>query len=172
MPEVNESIWNINGLYSCHLTLVVQQKAVTKNLTAGSCGAAVMLYDSLDTVMLVCLIKYILFWNAIPIRNCSFPHYFPHSWELKTFTLAWPSQYRISHFLWQNTKSIRSTLTTKALRMAFRFPSAQLIPFYLSIWPQPLLGDCEAIRGPYRSPSFCSPRFLSHHIIIKVSISY
>lgn len=128
------------------------QKTVTKNLIAGSYRAAVMLYNSLDTAMLVCLLMYIFFQNAIPIRNCSFRHYFPHIWELKAFTLNWPSQYRISHFLWQNTKSIRPTLTTKALRMASRLPSAQLIPSYLSIWPQPLLGDCEAVQGPLQIP--------------------
>lgn len=137
-----------------NLHFLVQQKAVTKNLIAGSCGWAVVMYNSLDTTMLVHLLKSLLFWNAIPISNCSFHHYFPHSWELKTFTVAWPSQYRISHFLWQNTKSIRLTLTAKALRMASRFPSAQLIPFYLSIWPQTLLGDCEAIRGPLQIPLF------------------
>lgn len=149
-----------------NLHFLVQQKAVTKNLIAGSCGRAVIMYNSLDTTMLVHLLKCLLFWNAIPISNCSFRHYFPHSWELKTFTVTWPSQYRISHFLWQNTKSIRPTLTTEAPRMASRFPSAQLIPFYLSIWPQTSLGDCEAVRGP-----FYSHRFLSH-VIIKMSNSY
>lgn len=115
--------------------------------------------------------KNIFFPDAIPIRSYSFCHYFPHIWELKTFPLTSPSQHRISHFLWQHTKSIRPALTTKALRMSSRISSAQPIPSYPSIWPEPLLGDCEAVWGPPLdpSPSFfpscCFPGLLSHFVI-------
>lgn len=55
--------------------------------------------------------------------------------------------------------------------MSSGIPSAQPIPSYPSIWPEPLLGDCEAAWGPPLDPSpsffssFCFPGLLSHFVI-------
>lgn len=106
------------------------------------------------------------------VRNYSFCRFFlTYVTDLKTFPLTWPSQHSISYFLWQHTKSIRPTLTTKALRMASRSPSAPPIPFYLSIWPWTIAWRLWSRTGPsIRCVTLCFswlllPRLLSHFAI-------